>query len=179
MALMFDENVKRDVLELYHWKLFFRLLSADQVFRAYHLSVCCINRAVRCGRCFIKHMITTDDLCLGRPRGSQDDGQPPPATGSAPFYWCHEKTEAALRRPIKPRQQLARCPPQPPLALWLLLCVSAPQSRCISIHLEMYKLWIVKTPRARTSILKTRTAKTFVRSHDVALIWKLRVTWHT
>lgn len=99
-------------------------------------------------------MITTDDLCLRRPRGSQDDGQPPPATGSAPLYWCHEKTEAALRRLIKPRQQLARCPPQPPLALWLPLGVSAPRSRCVSIHLEVYKLWIVKTPRASTSVLK-------------------------
>lgn len=46
-------------------------------------------------------------------RGEEKDGQSPPATGSAALYWCNEKTEAALRRPIKLYQQLAGCPPQP------------------------------------------------------------------
>lgn len=51
---------------------------------------------------------------LRRPRRSPDDGQPPPAAGSAAVYYCHEETEAALDRPIKPRQQLACCPTAPP-----------------------------------------------------------------
>ena len=61
--------------------------------------------------------------------GERDDGQPTPATGSTALYWCHEKTEAALHRPIKLYQQLAGCPPQAgSLFLLVLLCVSPPQS---------------------------------------------------
>lgn len=70
------------------------------------------------------------------PPGEEDDGQQPPATGSTALYWCHEKTEAALRRPIKLYQQLAGCPPQPcslsislPVSLRLNL---SPLPLCIS-----------------------------------------------
>lgn len=45
--------------------------------------------------------------------GEVGGGQRPPATGNTALYWCHEKTEAALHRPIKVDQQLAGCPPQP------------------------------------------------------------------
>lgn len=70
--------------------------------------------------------------------GEVDDGQPPPATGSTAFYWCHEKTEAALHRPIKLYQQLAGCPPQPcSLSLRLPLCVSPAQSVPLSVRLSL------------------------------------------
>ena len=62
--------------------------------------------------------------------GEAGDGQRPPATGSTALYWCHEKTEAALHRPIKLYQQLAGCPPQPgSLSLSTRPpCVSLPRS---------------------------------------------------
>jgi len=63
--------------------------------------------------------------------GDVHNGQPPPATGSTALYWCHEKTEAALHRPIKLYQQLAGCP-SALLPLHLPLCVSPPQSVLIS-----------------------------------------------
>ncbi len=60
--------------------------------------------------------------------GEVDDGQSPPATGSTALYWCHEKTEAALHRPIKLYQQLAGCPPQP---------CSLSISRSVSLRLNL------------------------------------------
>lgn len=59
--------------------------------------------------------------------GEVTGGQRPPATGSAALYWCHEKTEAALHRPIKVYQQLAAYSPQP-ISLSFCLSVSLPQS---------------------------------------------------
>ncbi|KAG8004206.1 hypothetical protein GBF38_008439 [Nibea albiflora] len=66
--------------------------------------------------------------------GEEDDGQSPPATGSTALYWCHEKTEAALHRPIKLYQQLAGCPPQPcslSISLSVSLCLNLSASLCI------------------------------------------------
>lgn len=66
--------------------------------------------------------------------GETGDGQPPPATGSPALYWCHETTEAALRRPIKLYQQLAGCPPQPcslSISLSVSLRLNLSPSLCI------------------------------------------------
>lgn len=60
--------------------------------------------------------------------GAENDGQQPPATGSAALYWCHERTEAALHTLIKLYQQLASCPPQP---------CSLSSSLSVSLHLNL------------------------------------------
>lgn len=80
-------------------------------------------------RCFIKKRSRASDLCLCRPRGEKTMGSRHLPLGALHLYWCHEETEAALHRPIKPHQQLATA------ALFSLHSLSS--SLSVSLHFNL------------------------------------------